>query len=154
MVEASLGNDMSLGGKGRVSGGSPSTNTLYARHGRASLTHLELFPSGLGEHSIIEHLGRPSQRHPSHPACRNQSSSLEIFPPELPPFDNASMLLLPAKTSEAIPRLGKEEVDFLEREFKRNPKPTTKTKRQFAEDMCVDLARINVSSITLLESFY
>jgi hypothetical protein len=61
------------------------------------------------------------------------------------------MLLLPAKTSETIPREG---VDVLEREFKRNPKPTTQTKRQFAEDLGVGLARINVSSITLLESFY
>ncbi|CAD6443311.1 ba899da5-c66a-4abf-9346-fb5b4a233251 [Sclerotinia trifoliorum] len=47
------------------------------------------------------------------------------------------------KTNETKPRLGKEEVDILEREFKRNPKPTTQTKRIFAEDMGVDLARIN-----------
>jgi hypothetical protein len=50
------------------------------------------------------------------------------------------------KTNETKPRLGKDEVDILEREFKKNPKPTTQTKRQFAEDMGVDLARINVSS--------
>ena len=49
-----------------------------------------------------------------------------------------------AKTNETKPRLGKEEVDILEREFKKNPKPTTQTKRQFAEDMGVELARINV----------
>jgi hypothetical protein len=48
-----------------------------------------------------------------------------------------------AKTNETKPRLGKDEVDILEREFKKNPKPTTQTKRQFAEDMGVDLARIN-----------
>ncbi|QSZ29889.1 hypothetical protein DSL72_004407 [Monilinia vaccinii-corymbosi] len=47
------------------------------------------------------------------------------------------------KTNETKPRLGKEEVDVLEREFKRNPKPTTQTKRIFAEDMGVDLSRIN-----------
>ncbi|KAI9644995.1 hypothetical protein NHQ30_007031 [Ciborinia camelliae] len=47
------------------------------------------------------------------------------------------------KTNETKPRLGKEEVDILEREFIRNPKPTTQTKRGFAEDMGVDLSRIN-----------
>lgn len=50
------------------------------------------------------------------------------------------------KTNETKPRLGKDEVDILEREFKKNPKPSTQTKRQFAEDMRVDLARINVRS--------
>ena len=61
---------------------------------------------------------------------------------------SASMMAMdPAtKTNETKPRLGKDEVDILEREFKKNPKPTTQTKRQFAEDMGVDLARINVSS--------
>jgi len=34
--------------------------------------------------------------------------------------------------------------EALEREFKKNPKPTTHNKRQFAEDMGVDLAVINV----------
>jgi hypothetical protein len=50
----------------------------------------------------------------------------------------------PQKPNETKPRLGKDEVDILEREFKKNPKPSTQTKRQFAEDMRVDLARINV----------
>ncbi|KUJ07961.1 uncharacterized protein LY89DRAFT_702070 [Mollisia scopiformis] len=55
------------------------------------------------------------------------------------------MMALPnaAKTSETRPRLGKEEVDILEASFRKNPKPTTQTKRGFAEDMGVDLARIN-----------
>ena len=58
-----------------------------------------------------------------------------------------TMIAMPTttKTNETKPRLGKEEVDILEREFKKNPKPTTQTKRQFADDMGVDLARINVS---------
>ncbi|TVY80924.1 hypothetical protein LSUE1_G007332 [Lachnellula suecica] len=57
----------------------------------------------------------------------------------------AGMMPMPTaqKTNETKPRLGKDEVDILEREFKKNPKPTTQTKRQFAEDMAVDLARIN-----------
>ena len=59
-----------------------------------------------------------------------------------------SMIAMPnptTKANETKSRLGKEEVEILEREFKKNPKPTTQTKRQFAEDMRVELARINVS---------
>lgn len=58
----------------------------------------------------------------------------------------ASMLAnsFTAQSIENKPRLGKDEVDILEREFKKNPKPTTQTKRQLAEDMCVELPRVNV----------
>ncbi|KAE8452366.1 hypothetical protein EG329_001066 [Mollisiaceae sp. DMI_Dod_QoI] len=49
----------------------------------------------------------------------------------------------PTKNTETRPRLGKEEVDILEASFRKNPKPTTQTKRGFADDMGVDLARIN-----------
>jgi len=65
---------------------------------------------------------------------------------------SSSMMGMPTsttKTNETKPRLGKDEVEILEREFKKNPKPTTQTKRQFAEDMAVDLARINVCSLRL-----
>jgi len=55
------------------------------------------------------------------------------------------MIAMPAQKSETKPRLGKDEVEILEREFKKNQKPTTQTKRQFADDMGVELARINVS---------
>jgi hypothetical protein len=48
------------------------------------------------------------------------------------------------KCNETRPRLGKDEVEVLEREFNRNRKPTTNMKRQFAKDMGVELARINV----------
>ena len=58
---------------------------------------------------------------------------------------SSSMMGIPAaKTNETKPRLGKEEVEILEREFKKNPKPTTQTKKQYADDMDVELARINV----------
>ena len=57
------------------------------------------------------------------------------------------------RTNETKPRLGKDEVDILEREFKKNPKPTTQTKRQFAEDMGVELARINVCFPAYLQSY-
>jgi len=48
------------------------------------------------------------------------------------------------KWNETKPRLSKGEVEVLEREFNKNPKPTTQMKRQFAKDMGVELARINV----------
>lgn len=60
----------------------------------------------------------------------------------------AMMGMPPSGTkNETKPRLGKEEVEILEREFNNNQKPTTNTKRQYAEEMGVDLARINVSRI-------
>lgn len=48
------------------------------------------------------------------------------------------------KTNETKPRLGKDEVDILEFEFNKNPKPTTQTKRGYADTMGVELSRINV----------
>ena len=68
----------------------------------------------------------------------------------------AAMIGLPSsatKANETKPRLGKDEVEILEREFKKNPKPTTQTKRQFAEEMGVDLARINVRSLRCRNRF-
>ncbi|TAQ87113.1 hypothetical protein B7494_g4556 [Chlorociboria aeruginascens] len=61
------------------------------------------------------------------------------------PHQSSTIMAMPSstKTNETKPRLGKEEVDILEREFEKNPKPSTQTKRQFAEDMNVELARIN-----------
>ncbi|KAH8660986.1 hypothetical protein BGZ60DRAFT_566648 [Tricladium varicosporioides] len=44
---------------------------------------------------------------------------------------------------ETKPRLAKDDVDALEQEFKRNPKPNAVTKRSFAEKLHVDLARVN-----------
>ncbi|RFU36019.1 hypothetical protein B7463_g318, partial [Scytalidium lignicola] len=50
---------------------------------------------------------------------------------------------MPPKMHDPKPRLGKEEVEILEREFQRNPKPSTQVKRQYAEEMAVELPRIN-----------
>ncbi|KAG9248356.1 hypothetical protein BJ878DRAFT_549257 [Calycina marina] len=79
------------------------------------------------------------------------------FPGELQSYDHnshiylntmtqhsAGLIGLPTtKINETKPRLGKEEVEILEREFKKNTKPTTQTKKQYADDMDVELARIN-----------
>lgn len=62
------------------------------------------------------------------------------FPAHLPP--PFSITQTPT-VIEAKPRLGKDEVNKLEREFEKNPKPSTQTKKGFAEEMNVDLPRIN-----------
>lgn len=49
-----------------------------------------------------------------------------------------------SKQTEPKPRLAKDEVELLEREFAKNPKPTSNTKRELAEQMRVEAARINV----------
>jgi hypothetical protein len=52
--------------------------------------------------------------------------------------------MLGARATESKPRLAKEEVDKLEREFQRNHKPNSSLKKHLAEEMRVDIARINV----------
>ena len=52
------------------------------------------------------------------------------------------------KPTESKPRLAKDEVETLEREFQKNPKPNSSLKRELADQMRVDVARINVSSRT------
>jgi murein DD-endopeptidase MepM/ murein hydrolase activator NlpD len=45
--------------------------------------------------------------------------------------------------NDTKPRLAKVEVDILEREFQKHPKPSTQVKRQLAGNMNVDISRIN-----------
>lgn len=49
-----------------------------------------------------------------------------------------------SKPAEPKPRLAKDEVDLLEREFTKNQKPSSSTKRELAEQMGVEVPRINV----------
>ncbi|KAK4044525.1 hypothetical protein C8A01DRAFT_12069 [Parachaetomium inaequale] len=48
-----------------------------------------------------------------------------------------------SKPAEPKPRLAKDEVDLLEREFAKNQKPSSSTKRELAEQMGVEVPRIN-----------
>ncbi|KAL2182518.1 hypothetical protein L209DRAFT_746388 [Thermothelomyces heterothallicus CBS 203.75] len=48
-----------------------------------------------------------------------------------------------AKPAEPKPRLAKDEVELLEREFAKNQKPNSSTKRELAEKMGVEVPRIN-----------
>lgn len=52
-----------------------------------------------------------------------------------------------AKPVEPKPRLAKDEVELLEREFAKNQKPSSSTKRELAEKMGVEVPRINVRSM-------
>jgi hypothetical protein len=58
--------------------------------------------------------------------------------------------LLHAHRTETKPRLSKEEVEQLEAEFQHNNKPSSSVKKGIAEQMRVDVARINVRSLPLL----
>jgi Homeodomain-containing transcription factor len=48
------------------------------------------------------------------------------------------------KPTEPKPRLAKDEVELLESEFAKNPKPSSSVKRELAEQMGVEVPRINV----------
>ncbi|KAK4242370.1 hypothetical protein C8A03DRAFT_29468 [Achaetomium macrosporum] len=48
-----------------------------------------------------------------------------------------------SKPAEPKPRLAKDEVELLEREFAKNQKPSSSTKRELAEQMGVEVPRIN-----------
>jgi hypothetical protein len=50
----------------------------------------------------------------------------------------------PKHCTDSKPRLAKDEVDLLEREFQKNPKPSSARKREIAGLLKVDHPRINV----------
>lgn len=110
--------------------------------------------------------GETSSQRASHPFAEfgEHYSGQNICYPELKPYlseitaslpyGNVSMIAMPTArplTNETKPRIDKDGVEVLEREFKKNPKPTTQTKRQFAVDMGVELARINVRKMRSLD---
>jgi hypothetical protein len=49
--------------------------------------------------------------------------------------------------TESKPRLAKEEVELLETEFQKNHKPNSSLKKTLAEQMRVEIARINVPTL-------
>ncbi|KAF9870017.1 carboxylesterase [Colletotrichum karsti] len=67
----------------------------------------------------------------------------ENFHPQMAYMHNPMMPGVGGKATETKPRLAKDEVDKLEREFQKNNKPNSSTKKQLAEEMRVDIARIN-----------
>ncbi|KAL3428034.1 homeobox transcription [Phlyctema vagabunda] len=92
------------------------------------------------------HAAQYEQHFPHHPNLQHHPSNQLSFESQHSHlYDRQSpMITMPnVQKNETKPRLGKEEVEILEREFQKNPKPTTNTKKQFAEQMSVDLSRIN-----------
>jgi hypothetical protein len=58
--------------------------------------------------------------------------------------DLGQMTRTHADKNDTKPRLSKAEVEILERQFQEQHKPSSNTKRQLADRMRVDIARINV----------
>lgn len=56
-----------------------------------------------------------------------------------------------SKQTEPKPRLAKDEVELLEREFSKNQKPNSSTKRELAEQMGVEVPRINVGAQSICQ---
>jgi Homeodomain len=56
-----------------------------------------------------------------------------------------TLLCSSSDKSEKKPKLSKAEVSILEAKFQEIQKPTSRTKRELAEQFHVDVARINVS---------
>jgi hypothetical protein len=57
----------------------------------------------------------------------------------------------PPHAPDVKPRLTKEQHDILEAEFQRQNKPTTATKKSFAESLNVPVDKINVSLLSCLQ---
>ena len=58
-----------------------------------------------------------------------------------------AQMVLATKQMDPKPRLGKDEVQLLENEFQKNPKPSSLRKREIADILKVDNPRINVSQV-------
>lgn len=86
--------------------------------------------------SLDHHTTRPSNNIQS----SVQSSTPGGQPPHQPPH-NPTILQVCA---EVKPRLTKEQHDILERHFQQQPKPSTHTKKGFADMLGVPLDKINV----------
>ncbi|KAF6804953.1 homeobox domain-containing protein [Colletotrichum musicola] len=85
---------------------------------------------------------QPFPPFPLHPFYQNGPYGPEVA--GLPFMPHQGMMQgTGGKTTESKPRLAKDEVDKLEREFQKNNKPNSSLKKQLAEEMNVDIARIN-----------
>jgi len=88
----------------------------------------------------------PEQMYPHDTQVSNSSSSVPgtaqgSQPPHQPPHNQA---ILQVCAAEVKPRLTKEQHDILERHFQQQPKPSTHTKKGFADMLGVPLDKINV----------
>lgn len=104
---------------------------------------------------------QPSQQQRQQPVFQNQTQHGQLQGQHPYPFWNHQLVAFyrqhqraalmmgqgamhGSKQTEPKPRLAKDEVELLEREFAKNQKPNSTTKRELAERMGVEVPRINV----------
>jgi hypothetical protein len=90
---------------------------------------MQPFPNGNGSDA-----GNGSQR-PSPQPPANSSAAKPVGAPQKPPHNGCT---------DVKPRLTKEQHDILEAHFQQQHKPSTSTKKGFAESLGVPLDKINV----------
>jgi hypothetical protein len=92
-------------------------------------------------HTLHHYPSLPSHHLPSHESIYSDlHHQLHSYSGEDSPI---MAMPNPHHKNETKPRLGKAEVDILEASFQENPKPSAQVKRQFAENMQVEVNRIN-----------
>lgn len=95
----------------------------------------------------------PSQGHPRYPYWSQSWMDACGQPPRAVVVNGGNIGGLHApKQNEPKPRLSKEEVDSLEKEFLKNAKPNSSTKRELAERLQVEVPRINVCALNITTS--
>ncbi len=125
-------------------GNSSRSQSLQVDHLRPSFHHFSSHSAHWDESML-------PQETLQHPETDSLPHTLTVAPHFQSTIEqpNASM-----EINETKSRLGKDEICILACEFQKSPKPTTMTKRQFAEDMGVELSRINVrQSVFNLKSY-
>jgi hypothetical protein len=107
---------------------------------------MDQYPSSLQPWGASMNPPEPLDHHTTRPSNSTQSSIQSSTPggqhPHQPPH-NPTILQVCA---EVKPRLTKEQHDILERHFQQQPKPSTHTKKGFADMLGVPLDKINVCS--------
>ncbi|KAK4168621.1 hypothetical protein QBC43DRAFT_103419 [Cladorrhinum sp. PSN259] len=89
-----------------------------------------------------QHLPHP-QGHQQYPYWASQHLMAFYQQQQRAAMLNPGNMHLAKQQTEPKPRLAKDEVELLEREFNKNPKPNSSTKRELAEQMGVEVPRIN-----------
>jgi hypothetical protein len=120
-------------------GGTPSAMDLEDMY-RQPYSGMAMQPYNGPPHSL-------PQGHQHYPRYWPQQQLLALYQPQ----PRAVLMMnhgnVPApKQTESKPRLSKDEVELLEREFAKNPKPNSSIKRELAEQMAVEVPRINVGA--------
>ncbi|GAB1311103.1 Homeobox domain-containing protein [Madurella fahalii] len=105
----------------------------YMDHYRQRYAGLAMHPYG--------HQQQPQSQGPQHPYWNQLMAYYQHQQRTAALMGQGNMHL--SKPTEPKPRLAKDEVELLEREFAKNPKPSSSTKRELAEQMGVEVPRIN-----------